>query len=114
MVYSKCGHPIKPCDTFRAPRCVQEKDMPERCLVCRAGGELAKVLKLMDERRQAEERILQGLRMQALSCVGIFGGMCWSSVESIDERVELVKRRWSFAVDALCHDFEEKEGREQW
>jgi hypothetical protein len=110
MVYWGCGHLIRPCDIAWAPRCVGEKDMPEKCLMCRGSGKLGAELKLRNERRMLEESALEVLRTHLPS---VFGGMCRSRVESVDSRIEELRQEWRSDVDALCSSFEEQ-GRDQW
>jgi len=111
MIYRECGHMIRPCDVAHAPGCVEEEDMPKKCFACRGGGLVEEVLVLMNEKRMAEEMILLGMR----KCVsGFFGEVCGTTIESVDERVEEVRRRWKNAAHAFCSELEKKEGRDQW
>ena len=68
-------------------------------------------LRIMNERRLAEEKALAGLKM----CLpGIFGSMSRETVESVDGRIEEVRRSWRAELDTAIGKIEEKEGRHQW
>ena len=111
LIYRECGHTIKPCDVANAPTCVEEKDMPKKCFACRGDGAVEAVLALMNARRMAEEKVL--LRMRK-SVSGFFGDVCGTTVASVDQRIEEVRRGWKNAADAFCSELQEKEGRDQW
>ena len=85
--------------------------MPKKCLVCRGDGRLEEELRARNERLLMEERALEGLRMHLPS---VFGGMCKNTVESVDSRMEDLKREWMVDLDAIYSEFEEKEGRNHW
>jgi len=87
--------------------------MPNKCVVCRGSGKLEEELQVRNERRLAEERMLEALRTYLPSMHLIFGGICRSTAESVDGRIEEVKKAWREDVDALC-SAEEKGGRIQW
>jgi hypothetical protein len=114
MIYRECGHIIKPSDISRAPKCVGEKDMPEKCLACRGGGRLAQELRMQNERRLAEENALLGMKMHLPS---IFGGMCRDTVDSVDWRITEMRSYFKKEIDGMfgsVHDFDESEVRDQW
>jgi len=85
--------------------------MPEECVICRGCGRLEEELRLRNERLLLEESVLKGLRALLPS---VFGGVCRSTVESVDSRIDELRREYRADVDALCSAFEEKEGRDQW
>jgi hypothetical protein len=86
------------------------EDMPEKCVLCRQGGLWEKRLELMRERQEAEERVLEGLKS---FLPAVFGGMCRSTVESVDGRVEESRERFRRDVDCIRAELE-KEVRESW
>lgn len=86
--------------------------MPERCVICRGGSGLEKLLKARYERRLAEENALEGIRMYFPP--GAFGVLSTRTVPSVDVRIEEVRKAWREDVEALCNLFEETEGRDQW
>ena len=110
MIYRTCGHAIKPCQITRAPKGVDEEDMPENCVVCRAGGLLGEQLRLRHERQEAEQKALEGMR---LYLPVIFGGMCRTTVQSVDARSEESKDALRQDIDAVRAELE-KGHREQW
>lgn len=97
-MYSGCGHPIKPRDVEKAPKPVSKDDMPEKCLVCRTGGEVESQIKVMRERQAAEERALRGLKMYL---PGGIGGVRKVAEEDVDERIEESKEVWRKEIEAL-------------
>jgi hypothetical protein len=110
MVYRECGHIIKPCDVSRAPKSVNEKDMPEKCLICRGGGVLEEQLRRMQERQLVEQRALEGMKLRLPV---IFGGMCRGTVDSVDARVERSKDLCRREMEDLCAELQEQ-GRDDW
>ena len=110
MMYRECGHAIKPCEVERAPKAVSEKDMPEKCRICRGGGMLEEQLRVMRERQSAEERALVGMKIQL---PGIFGAFCRTSIQSFDSRIEESKEVWKQEMDDLYAELQQKH-REQW
>lgn len=109
MVYSGCGHTIRPCDIARAPRCVDEKDMPEMCLVCRGDGVLEEQVRALRERQLAVQRALEGMRV---ALPGIMGGMCRSTVQNVDRRVADSKDEWRQGVETIYAELER--ARAEW
>lgn len=103
MVYRGCGHAIKPCEITRAPKCVGEKDMPEQCVVCRGGGELEEQVRMIRERQLAVQRALEGMKMYF---PGIMGGMCRSTMRSVDGRVEKSREVESKEIAAIYAELE--------
>jgi hypothetical protein len=95
---------------------VAENDMPENCIVCRVivdgEGALGKELRERNERRVLEESVLEGLR----GLDSVFGGvMCRRTVDSVDERIEEVRRQWRGDMEALFLKFESVENeRSAW
>jgi len=63
-------------------------------------------MKMMEAQKQALIGMKHGLK-------GVFGGICRSTVESVDGRIEEVGREWEWAVDAVCKEME-NEGRLEW
>lgn len=118
-MYRECGHLINPRDVTNAPACVKEIDMPKNCAVCRRGGGLEEQLRLRNERKELEESMLESLRTGLPS---IFGGSSRSTLDSVDARIEEVRKAWKSDVDDLCKAFqealllvfEEREGKTQW
>jgi hypothetical protein len=108
-VYRGCGHAIKPCEVARAPKCVGEKDMPEKCIICRGGGELEEQVRVIRERQLAVRRALEGLKMHF---PGIIGGMYRSTVESVDCRIEQSREEGSKEVAAIYAEL--VKDRDQW
>lgn len=94
---------------------LREQDIPERCKRCRIeDGDALAGIGLKEELREmmlAKERALVGMRTHL---PGLFGGMCRSTVESVEERIEEVKKVWERELDAAFGDAEEKEGRLEW
>lgn len=82
--------------------------MPGLCQRCRKdGGEAAKGrLKSARERMEMEKAVLVGLKGLL---PGVFGGLATCNVESIDERIEEVERRYWTEVAT-----EESEVRLEW
>lgn len=113
MLYSECGHIIKPCEVALAPKCVEEKDMPKKCSACRGGKVWEQELRMQNEERLAEENVLQGMKVHLPS---IFGGMCRDTVE-LDWRIADLRSYWKKEIDGMfgqVHDFEEVEERDKW
>jgi len=120
MVYRGCGHAVKPFvaplspnisqapDISRAPKAVKEEDMPENCIICRAGvdGVLGEKLRVMRERQEMEEKVLEGLKV---GLPGIFGGLCRSTGDSVDKRVEESREFWRREMEGVCAEVMEKE-----
>ncbi|QSZ37821.1 hypothetical protein DSL72_008921 [Monilinia vaccinii-corymbosi] len=112
MVYTECGHLIRPCEVTRAPPCVAEADMPTRCLACRGlEGELRVEVDALLRRAEAEER---ALRVMGLCLPGVWGGMCRETVRTVGMRVEESKEGLKRDIEALCRRYEENGNREQW
>ncbi|CAG8959641.1 hypothetical protein HYFRA_00001544 [Hymenoscyphus fraxineus] len=88
MLYSKCGHLIRPAEVARSPKCVREEEMPEMCVVCRGDG----VLGALRKRRDEEERQLREMREWL---PGVWGGVCegWGAAE--------VGKGWGKEIDDL-------------
>jgi hypothetical protein len=91
------------------------EEMPEDCIVCRMvekGEEgLREKLRERNERRMLEENVLEGLR----GLGSVFGGsMCRRTMESVEGRIEEVRREWRGDVEDLCLKFEMGEGRTGW
>jgi hypothetical protein len=116
MLYRVCGHVIKACEADKAPKGVSEGDMPERCAKCRSGGdgeeggldnELSESRRMMEVQKSA----LEGMRQHL---PGVFGGMCRSTVQSVDGRIEELKQEWERETDAAFGEVEEKHGRLEW
>ena len=113
MLYSECGHIIKPCEVVLAPKCVEEKDMPEKCSSCRGGKVCEQELRMQNEERQAEENVLQGMKVHMPS---VFGEMCRDTA-GLDWRIADLRSYWKKEIDGMfgqVHDFEEVEERDQW
>jgi hypothetical protein len=94
----------------KSPEIVKDSDMPERCGGCRVKdvgvGELRERMEMME----AQKRALKGMTR----CLpGVFGGMCRSTVESDEGRIEEVRREWGREVDAVFEELD-KEGRHEW
>ena len=60
---------------------------------------------------EAQERALEGMRRHL---PGVFGGMCRNTVQSVDGRIEGLRRDWGREIDAAFRELEEKEGRRKW
>jgi Ring finger domain len=76
MVYSECGHHVRPVEIERKPRVVREGEMPGKCGICRGGGpgwEAEERLRMLRRRQEAEEKALVGMRIQL---PGFFGAFC--------------------------------------
>jgi len=110
MVYRGCGHFVKPCDVARAPQFVCEKDMPDKCLVCRSDGVLAEQLRLRRERQLAEQRELEGIKIYLPR---IFGGLCRITVNSVDSGVKESRDAWRRDMEELCAQLRQGD-RDQW
>ncbi|KAG4025721.1 hypothetical protein MFRU_052g00400 [Monilinia fructicola] len=111
MVYTECGHLIRPCEVMSAPKCVQEADMPKRCLVCRGlDGELKTEVEMLFKRAEAEQRALRAMK---LHFPGVWGEMCRDTVRTVGTRVEESKRVLKRDVEELCRRYENGH-REQW
>jgi len=87
--------------------------MPERCARCRGleNDGLEGGLREAREMMLAQERALEGMRRHL---PGVFGGTCRSTVQSIDGRIEELRREWGREVNAAFEELEEKEGRLEW
>jgi len=83
--------------------------MPEKCLVCRGDGVLQEQVRLIRERQLAVQRVLEGLKMHF---PGIVGGMCRSTVQSADCRIEQSREEGSKEVAAIYAELEKN--RDQW
>ena len=105
MVYRGCGHPMKPCDAEKAPKCVAEKDMPEKCLRCRASEDLELELRLKRERQLAEQRALEGMKIYLPV---MFGGLARSTVQNVDGRIEDSRDDWRKELDAALSEIGER------
>ncbi|KAH6684540.1 hypothetical protein B0J14DRAFT_466435 [Halenospora varia] len=102
MVYRGCGHLIKPCIVERAPATVSEADMPDKCLVCRAGGVLEETLGMMKARQLAEERALEGLTQ----LMGVFGGPSRHNATNTEERLADIRQHWRKQTESLYAELE--------
>lgn len=102
MVYRGCGHLIKPCIVKKAPAAASEADMPDKCLVCRAGGVLEETLGMMRARQLAEERALEGLTQ----LMGVFGGLSRGNATNIEERLTDIRRHWRKQTERLYAELE--------
>ena len=90
--------------------------MPERCAICRdietgEGSSLHEELREGRERMLAGERALEGLRRHLPS---VFGGLCRITVQSVNLRVEELKKEWGEKIDVALGKLEEMEGRLDW
>jgi hypothetical protein len=114
MLYRICGHVIKASEMNKAPKGVAEEDMPDKCTRCRIGdgGDVGLKDELRESRETmlAQERALEGMRRHL---PGVFGGMCKTTVQSIDERIDELRREWGKEVDCAFGEVE-KEGRLEW
>ncbi|KAB8291836.1 hypothetical protein EYC80_006619 [Monilinia laxa] len=112
MVYTACGHLIKPCEVTSAPKCVKEAEMPKRCLGCRGlDGELKTEVDMLLERAEAEQRALRAMK---LHFPGVWGEMCRDTVRTVGARVEESKKGLERDIEELCRRYEENGNREQW
>ena len=59
---------------------------------------------------EAQERALEGMRRHLPR---VFGGMCTTTVQSFDGRIEELRRDWGREIDAAIGKLE-KEGRREW
>ena len=93
--------------------------MPEKCARCRIGdssgseAEATAEEELMKSRKtmEAREKALEGMRRHL---PGVFGGMCRSTVQSVDARIEELRCDWGKEVDVAFGELEEKHGRLEW
>jgi hypothetical protein len=111
MVYKECGHAIKAREIESAPECVAESDMPQSCVRCSWSEVAEGELRALSERRLAEERALGGLKMYM---PGVFGGMARQTSESVDKRIEELRKQWMAEIEAAICKIEERDGRKQW
>jgi hypothetical protein len=93
---------MKPCDVTSAPKCVSEKNMPEKCLRCRMSEDLEGELRLKRERHLAEQRALEGMK---LHLPVVFGGLARSTAQSVGWRIEETKEDWRRELDAALSEF---------
>lgn len=91
--------------------------MPEKCLLCREGGEvLREKMRWVKERMDAEVRALEGLRVLRMTRgFAAFGGLFCAGngpVEGFEGRVGESKRVW----EDECRRLEERVvgGRSEW
>jgi len=111
MVYSECGHNIRPVQIDWNPRPVRDADMPEKCGICRAGGgEVEERLRMLKMRQEAEERALVGMRIQL---PGFFGAFCRGSILSVERRIEESKEGWRRELEGLYAELR-REQRVEW
>lgn len=68
-------------------------------------------LRILEERRLAEERALRGMKHYLPR---MYGGMARESAEGVDGRIEELRRAWKVEIDAAIHMVEQKEGRDRW
>ena len=93
--------------------------MPEKCAQCRiedSGGSEAEAPveeELRESRKmmEAQERALGGMRRHL---PGVFGGMCRSTAQSVNARIEELRCDWGREVDVAFGELEEKHGRVEW
>jgi len=112
MVYTECGHLIRPCEVTSAPKCVRDEDMPQRCLGCRGlEGELKTEVEMLLKRAEAEQRALRAMKMHF---PGVWGEMCRETVRTVGKRVEESKEVLKRDIEELCRRYEETGNREQW
>ncbi|KAJ8068388.1 hypothetical protein OCU04_003948 [Sclerotinia nivalis] len=112
MVYTECGHLIRPCEVTSAPKCVKVADMPKRCLACRGlEGELKTEVEMLLKRAEAEQRALRAMK---LHFPGVWGEMCRETVRTVGNRVEESKEVLKRDIERLCRKYEESGNREQW
>jgi hypothetical protein len=111
MIYS-CGHPIKPVESSKAPKCLDAFETLEKCILCRQEGIWKKRLELLMERQQMEERVLEGLKMFLPT---LYGGMVFASRDtSTDERINESRERLRQDVECLRGELEKQEGIVSW
>ncbi|CZR59028.1 uncharacterized protein PAC_08920 [Phialocephala subalpina] len=117
MTYRSCHHVVKPLPVEVNPKLVREQDMPEKCLLCREGGEvLREKMRWVKERMDAEVRALEGLRVLRMTRgFAAFGGLfCGANgpIEDFEGRVDESKRVW----EDECRRLEERVvgGRAEW
>jgi len=110
MVYSECGHHVRPIEFERKPRMVREAEMPGKCGICRGGGELEEVMRRLRMKHEAEERALTGMKIQL---PGFFGAFCRGSLLSVDRRIEVSKEDWRREMEGL-HEELRREQRVEW
>ncbi|ESZ94532.1 hypothetical protein SBOR_5075 [Sclerotinia borealis F-4128] len=112
MVYTECGHLIRPCEVTGAPKSVKEEDMPKRCLGCRGlEGELKMEVEMLLKRAEAEQRALRAMK---LHFPGVWGEMCRETVRTVGKRVEESEDVLKRDIEELCRRYEENGNREQW
>lgn len=88
--------------------------MPERCRRCRIeDGDVVAVIGLEELREMmlAKERALVGMRNYL---PGIFGNLCKNTVESVEGRIEDVKKEWEREIDVAFGEVEGKDERVEW
>jgi hypothetical protein len=111
MIYSECGHHVRPLDIERKPRPVRDADMPGKCGICRAGGgTVEERLKILRMRQEAEEKALVGMRIQL---PGFFGAFCRGSILSVERRIEESKEGWRRELEGLYEELR-REHRVEW
>jgi hypothetical protein len=113
MVYSECGHHVRPVEIERNPRPVRDGEMPVKCGICRAGGpggEVEERLRVLRMRHEAEERALVGMRIQL---PGFFGAFCRGSMLSVERRIEESKEGWRREMEGLYEELR-REHRVEW
>ncbi|KAF7889234.1 hypothetical protein EAF00_009534 [Botryotinia globosa] len=112
MVYTECGHLIRPCEVSSAPKSVREADMPKMCLGCRGlEGELKSEVEMLLKRAEAEQRALTAMKMHF---PGVWGEMCRETVRTVGKRVEESREVLRRDIEELCRKYEESGKREQW
>ncbi|TGO24953.1 hypothetical protein BPAE_0091g00310 [Botrytis paeoniae] len=112
MVYTECGHLIRPCEVSSAPQSVREADMPKRCLGCRGlEGELKDEVEMLLKRAEVEQRALTAMKMHF---PGVWGEMCRDTVRTVGKRVEESREVLRRDIEELCRKYEESGKREQW
>jgi len=111
MIYD-CGHPIKAVEISTAPKSTGAYEMLEKCLLCRQEGVWKQRLAMMEEKQQAEERVLEGLKSFLPT---LYGGMCVAStVQSAAGRIEESRERLRQDVECLRAELEKEENMISW
>jgi hypothetical protein len=111
MVYSQCGHHVRPLEIERNPKPVRDGEMPAKCGACRASGneEAGERLRILRMRQEAEEKALVGMRIQL---PGFFGAFCRGSILSVDRRIEESKEGWRRELEGLYEELRRENGTE--
>lgn len=91
MLYTICGHPIRPLEASAVGEAYDVKNLPDRCQLCRQDGIWRQRVELLESNQLLEQKILAGLgSFLATDCIDVGKGQ----VGGVERRVEESRQRF--------------------